>query len=197
MTIPEYDDPIALFREWLAAAEGTDPINPNAMTVATVDQHGVPSIRTVLLKDVDDLGGFVFYTNLQSQKGSELEANPHAAACFYWRSLERQVRVEGPTTIVDGAEADAYFAVRPRDSQIGAWASAQSRVLKSRADLERAVAETEARFEGVAVPRPPFWSGYRILAQRIEFWLSQPARLHYRLRYDRQAERWQRCWLNP
>lgn len=197
MTIPEYDDPIALFREWLAAAEGTEPINPNAMAVATVDAQGVPSIRTVLLKAVDDGGGFVFYTNLESQKGDDLRANPRAAACFYWRALERQVRIEGRTTLVDEAEADAYFATRPRGSQIAAWASAQSRTLERRAELERAVAETEARFEGGPVPRPPFWSGYRIVAARIEFWHSQPSRLHDRLRYDRQADGWQRRWLNP
>jgi len=197
MTIPEYDDPVALFREWLTAAESAEPINANAMAVATVGAGGVPSIRTVLLKGVDDAGGFVFYTNLESQKGEELRTNARAAACFYWRSLERQVRIEGPTALVEAAEADAYFATRPRGSQVSAWASAQSRLLESRTELERAVAETEARFDGVAVPRPPFWSGYRISAARIEFWLSQPSRLHYRLRYDRQAEHWRRCWLNP
>lgn len=197
MSIPEYDDPVRLFREWFAEAEAAEPVNPNAMALATVGAGGAPSIRTVLLKGIEDDGAILFYTNTQSHKGRELAANPAAAACFYWRQLERQVRFEGSTAPVSEAEADAYFAARPRGSQIGAWASAQSEVLESRAALERQVLQVEARFADGLVTRPPHWSGYRLRPARIEFWLSQTSRLHYRLAYDREDGGWRRCWLNP
>ncbi|MDP6705612.1 MAG: pyridoxamine 5'-phosphate oxidase [Alphaproteobacteria bacterium] len=197
MTIPEYDDPIELLRAWLDEAEGSEAINPNAMAVTSVSSEGRPSIRTVLLKDVDDGGCLVFYTNLESHKGRELLSQPVAAACFYWRPLARQISVEGSVSLVDDAEADDYFASRPRESQIGAWASEQSRVLESRESLERAVETVATRYEGQEVPRPPHWSGFRLDPKRIEFWQSQPARLHYRLLYDREADGWSRRWLYP
>jgi len=197
MSIPEYDDPVPLFREWLAQAEAAEPVNPNAMALATVGTAGAPSIRTVLLKGIEDDGAILFYTNIESHKGRELRANPAAAACFYWRQIERQVRFEGDTEPVSDAEADAYFASRQRGSQIGAWASAQSEVLESRAVLERQVTRVEARFADGEVTRPPYWSGYRLRPRRIEFWLSQSSRLHYRLAYDRDGRGWRHCWLNP
>ena len=197
MTIPEYENPIVLFREWLGAAESAEPVNPNAMFVASVGVDGTPSLRTVLLKAAEADAGFVFYTNLESQKGRELLAHPAAAAGFYWRTLGRQVKLEGRTALVEDHEADTYFASRPRGSQIAAWASKQSESLKNRDILVRAVAEFEQRFEGAEVPRPPHWSGFRLTAARIEFWLSQPSRLHYRLLYERQGTGWTRRWLNP
>lgn len=197
MTIPELEDPIALFRMWLADAEQSETINPNAMAIATVSQDGTPSIRTVLLKDVDATGGFVFYTNLTSQKGRELKDNPKAAACFYWRALERQVRVEGTTTLVGDSEADAYFASRPRGSQIGALVSDQSATLDDRAILQSAFDEAVTRYEGCDVLRPADWSGYRLMPARIEFWHSKPSRLHDRLLYDRNGADWTRRWLYP
>lgn len=197
MTIPELEDPIALFRMWLADAEQSETINPNAMAIATVGQDGTPSIRTVLLKDVDATGGFVFYTNLTSQKGRELKDNPRAAACFYWRALERQVRVEGTTTLVGDSEADAYFASRPRGSQIGALVSDQSATLDDRAILQSAFDAAVTRYEGSDVLRPADWSGYRLIPARIEFWHSKPSRLHDRLLYDRNGADWTRRWLYP
>ena len=197
MTIPELEDPIALFRMWLADAEQSETINPNAMAIATVSQDGTPSIRTVLLKDVDATGGFIFYTNLTSQKGRELKDNPRAAACFYWRTLERQVRVEGTTTLVGDSEADAYFASRPRGSQIGALVSDQSATLDDRAILQSAFDEAVTRYEGSDVLRPADWSGYRLMPARIEFWHSKPSRLHDRLLYDRTGADWTRRWLYP
>lgn len=197
MTIPELEDPIALFRMWLADAEQSETINPNAMAIATVGQDGTPSIRTVLLKDVDATGGFIFYTNLTSQKGRELKDNPRAAACFYWRALERQVRVEGTTTLVGDSEADAYFASRPRGSQIGALVSDQSATLDDRAILQSAFDAAVTRYEGSDVLRPADWSGYRLMPARIEFWHSKPSRLHDRLLYDRNGADWTRRWLYP
>ncbi len=197
MTIPEYDEPIALFRAWLGDAEASETINPNAMALTTVATDGRPSIRTVLLKDVDEAGRFVFYTNLESHKAREIQERPVAAACFYWRGLGRQISVEGAVSPVDAAEADAYFDSRPRGSQIGAWASAQSQVLTRREDLERAVEEVEQRYDGQEVPRPPHWSGFRLEPARIEFWLSQPSRLHYRLLYEQSGDAWSHCWLHP
>lgn len=197
MTIPEYDDPIALLRIWLGDAETSETVNPNAMAVTTVSEDGRPSTRTLLLKDVDNGGRLVFYTNLESKKGRELETRPVAAACFYWRGLGRQICVEGTISPVEAAEADSYFASRPRGSQIGAWASEQSRVLERREILEGAVEELTRRYEGQEVPRPPHWSGFRLDPVHIEFWQSQPSRLHYRLSYDREGDSWSRCWLYP
>ena len=180
--LPIVADPYALFQEWLAAAEASEPNDANAMTVATVDASGMPSARILLLKGIDP-HGFVFYSNMQSRKGLALAANPLAALCFHWKSLRRQVRVEGPIEPVTAEEADAYFASRARGSRIGAWASEQSRPLESRDSLMARVSETEARFPGGDVPRPSHWSGYRVLPVRIEFWIDGEFRLHDRAEY--------------
>ena len=184
MTLP--DDPFTLFAAWFQEAEGAEPNDPNAMALATADAEGRPSVRIVLLKDVDPRG-FTFYTNTLSRKGRELAANPHAHLDFLWKSLGRQVRVDGTAEPVSAAEADAYFAVRPRASQIGAWASLQSEPLGDRATLEARVAEFTAKYEGGDVPRPPHWSGYRIVPARIEFWVARHDRLHERYIYERAA----------
>ncbi len=182
-------DPIALFRVWLTAAEKSEPNDPNAMTLATATPEGVPSARMVLLKEVDERG-FAFYTNLASRKATELNANSRAALCFHWKTLHRQVLVEGTVKPVDEAEADAYFASRPRMSRIGAWASQQSRPLAGRFELEKRVAEFTARFHVGSVPRPDFWSGFRLLPEQIEFWRERPFRLHDRMVYHRHEGGW-------
>ena len=163
------DDPIELFKEWLAEAEQSEAVNPTAVALATADKAGVPSVRMVLLKDVD-ADGFVFYTNSESRKGFELAENPLASLCFYWKSLLREVRVEGPVSKVSDTDADAYFASRDRASQIGAWASKQSRPMQNRFELEKNVAQYTARFNIGKVSRPPYWEGYRIASNHIEFW---------------------------
>ena len=196
MKIEELDDPIELFRRWYADAEAGEPRNANAMSLASLDADGAPSLRTVLMKDVDRRG-FVFYTNLESQKGVELRARPVAAICFYWRSIGRQVRAEGRVEMVGEADADAYFASRTRDSQIGAWASEQSRVRDDLSALEARVAALEERYRDREVPRPAHWSGFRLCPHRIEFWHERPSRLHERLLYDRVEEGWRRRWLDP
>ncbi len=190
------DDPLALFARWFADAEQAEPRDPNAMTVATVGPDGMPSALILLLKGVD-ARGFVFYTNLESRKGRQIGANPKVALCFHWKSLGRQVRVEGPVERVTDAEADAYFATRPRGSQIGAWASLQSQPLESRAVLERRVAELEAKYRDGPVPRPPHWSGIRVLPARIEFWREGEFRLHDRIVYTRNGEGWATQRLYP
>jgi pyridoxamine 5'-phosphate oxidase len=193
--IPEIE-PLGPFRRWLDEAWRGEA-NAHAMILATTTPDGKPSARAVLLKGLDERG-FVFYTNLESRKSKELFANPHAALCFLWKSLNRQVRVEGLVELVPDQEADAYFASRPRDSQIGAWASDQSRPLASRAELERRVDEIARRFgEAEVLPRPPFWSGFRVVPQRIEFWQEQPFRLHDRLLFVREGKGWQRERLFP
>ena len=177
-------EPMALFSRWLGQAEAHEINDANAMALATTDADGLPNLRMVLLKDVS-AGGFVFYTNTQSAKGIELGALGKAALLFHWKSLRRQVRVRGSVAAVTAAEADAYFATRPRGSRIGAWASQQSRPLPSRAVLEKAVADFAARYPGESVPRPFHWSGFRLTPLEIEFWHDRPFRLHDRLRFTR------------
>jgi len=181
------DDPHALFDAWLAAARASEPNDPEAMALATVDDSGRPSTRMVLLKGHDGRG-FVFYTNSQSRKGEELARNSHGALLFHWKSLRRQVRIEGVVAPVSEAEADAYFATRSRDSQLGAWASDQSRPLANRALFEARFEATKADHEGRDVPRPPHWWGYRLIADRIEFWMDRPHRLNERRLFTVQRD---------
>ena len=192
------DDPMRLFATWLTEATASEPRDPTAMTLATVDGDGLPNARMVLLKGADERG-FVFYTNMDSQKGQELDALPKAALVFHWKSLNRQVRVRGTTEHVSDAEADAYFASRPKQAQIGAWASKQSSPLESRLAFEKAVTLYAAKYAVSSVPRPPNWSGYRILPLRIEFWNERPFRLHDRIEFRRAAldEAWSKTRLYP
>jgi pyridoxamine 5'-phosphate oxidase len=193
--LPEHD-PIVLFDEWLKEALAKEPNDANAMNLATVDDEGMPNNRMVLLKDVDR-DGFVFYTNLQSAKGRELAANPKAALTFHWKSLRRAVRVRGDVEPVTAAEADAYFATRARHSQIGAWASDQSRPMPDMMALGKRVAEAGLRFGLGKVTRPPHWSGFRVKPRTIEFWRDRPFRLHERLVFERQGDGWTTQRLYP
>ncbi len=196
MSIKPEENPFELFRQWYGDAAECELALPDAVTLATADADGRPDARMVLLKGFDD-AGFVFYTNLGSSKASQLAANPHAALCFYWMPLRRQVRVQGSCTPVTDAEADAYFASRPRDSQIGAWASKQSQPLEGRFELEKRVLNYLGKYAVGNVPRPPFWSGFRIAPSKIEFWMEKKSRLHDRLRYTRDGEGWTTEWLYP
>jgi pyridoxamine 5'-phosphate oxidase len=189
-------DPHQLFEEWFELARGAELNDANAMALATADAGGRPSVRMVLLKGHDERG-FVFYTNQDSRKGDDLEANPYAALLFHWKSLRRQVRIEGPVGPVSSEEADLYFATRSRDSQIGAWASDQSRPLDARETFERRYEEMRARFEGRDVPRPERWSGYRVLPERIEFWTDRAHRLHERRLFARVEGGWTEGLLYP
>jgi pyridoxamine 5'-phosphate oxidase len=189
-------DPHALFETWLAEARLSEPNDPTAMAVATADRDGRPSVRMILLKG-HDARGFVFYTNFDSRKGRELAENPQAALLFHWKSLRRQVRVEGPVEPVTDAEADAYFASRARESQLGAWASDQSRPLDRRETFESRYRDTEGRFEGRDVPRPPRWSGWRVRPERIEFWTDRAHRLHERRLFTRAGDGWTEGLLYP
>ena len=189
-------DPNSLFVEWLREAEASEPNDPNALALATVDGDGLPNLRMVLLK-AHDADGFVFYTNFESAKGRELAANPKAALLFHWKSLRRQVRVRGTIAPVSDAEADAYFASRPRTSRLGAWASQQSRPLESRFALEKAVAAYAAKYPIGDVPRPPYWSGFRLTPVEWEFWKDMPFRLHNRVQYRRVGDHWETARLYP
>jgi len=192
------DDPFALFKSWMAEAEASEPNDANAMALATVGAGGVPNVRMVLLKGVD-AKGFVFYSNAQSIKGGELAQNPNAALNFHWKTLRKAVRVQGHVAQVSDAEADAYFATRPKDSQIGAWASPQSRPMEGRFVFEKAIAEYAVKYALTKVPRPPYWTGWRITPLRIEFWRDRPFRLHDRLVYarDRADGSWRTERLYP
>lgn len=194
----ERTDPFGLFAEWLKEAEASEPNDPNAMALATVDEEGLPNVRMVLLKGFDERG-FVFFTNFQSQKGQEILASMKAALVFHWKSLRRQVRVRGLVEEVTKQEADEYFASRPRNSRIGAWASQQSRPLESRFALETAVAMYAAKFAVGEIPRPPYWSGFRIRPLSIEFWHDRPFRLHDRVVFRRasDASSWTKARLYP
>lgn len=193
---PALSDPLALFAAWFAEASQNEPIDPNAMTMASCTPEGLPSARIVLMKDYD-ARGFVFYTNKESRKGGELNANRHAALLFHWKSLRRQVRIEGQVEDVTNAEADAYYATRARNSRLGAWASIQSRPLPERAELERRLAEMDTRYPGEAIPRPPHWSGYRVVPQRFEFWQDMPFRLHDRTIFTPDGNGWVSSKLYP
>ncbi len=190
------DDPLSVFHSWFEEARDAEPNDPNAMALASVGEDGMPSLRMVLLKGVDEQG-FVFYTNFESRKGRQLLAQPKAALLFHWKSLRRQVRVEGPVTMVAEEDADAYFASRPRSSQIGAWASEQSRPLESRFALETRVAKFAAKHSLGKVPRPPHWSGFRVQPALIEFWQDGAFRLHDRLVYHREGTSWRTERLYP
>jgi len=189
-------DPFTLFDAWFDEAKRSEPNDPNAMALATATKDGMPSVRIVLLKGIDPRG-FVFYTNFESRKGGELTSNSRASLCFHWKSLHRQIRIEGGVEVVGDDEADAYYATRPRDSRIAAWASAQSRPLESRDVLKLRVAELTEKFADGEIPRPPFWSGFRVVPQRIEFWQDQPFRLHDRLVYTRSESGWTTGRLFP
>lgn len=190
------DDPFASFAAWMEEASRTEPSDANAMTLATCTADGMPSARIVLLKEWDE-NGFVFYTNLGSRKSNEIGKNPRVALLFHWKSLLRQIRIEGEVTAVSDAQADAYFAGRPRFSRIGAWASAQSRPLDDRATLEADLAAAAARFPGEETPRPPFWSGWRVTPRNFEFWQDMEFRLHDRFIYTRTKTGWQTSRLYP
>lgn len=189
-------DPIDLFREWFTAAQRAGIYLPEAMTVATASADGAPSARMMLLKEVDPRG-FVFFTNYESRKGEELAVNPRGALVFHWAVLQRQVRVEGLVARLPTDESEAYFRTRPRGSQLGAWASSQSRPVTGRAELDARLREHERRFAGADVPLPPFWGGYRLTPERIEFWQGRANRLHDRLRFERAGAAWRAERLYP
>jgi pyridoxamine 5'-phosphate oxidase len=191
-----FSEPFALFEEWFESAAKEEPGDHTAMTLATADSNGVPSARMVLLKGMDE-SGFVFYTNMESRKGIEIGQNPNAALCFHWQSLQRSIRIEGRIEMVSDAEADTYFASRPREARIGAWASEQSRPVSTRLELEKRVAKFALKFNVKEVPRPPHWSGCQVIPERIEFWRNRPFRLHDRTQYERTESGWRVRKLFP
>lgn len=191
------ENPYDLFKEWLEIAKSSEPNDPNAMNLATADKMGRPSNRMVLLNGLD-ARGFVFYTNVQSRKGEQLLENPFAALCFHWKSMRKQVRVEGTVEVVSDAESDAYYNSRPRQSRIGAWASQQSRVLAKFSDLQDAVKKYETEFDGMdVIPRPDYWRGFRVIPSRIEFWIDGEFRLHRRYVFEKTINGWNRFMINP
>ena len=196
MDSSQHADPIALFLDWMKQAEEHEPGVPDAMTLATVDARGYPQARMVLVKGADQRG-FVFYTNAESSKAEELTANPRAALVFHWKSLRRQVRISGVVEPVSEEEADAYFATRQRGAQIGAWASDQSRIMEGTFELEKRIARYAAKFGIGKVPRPPYWSGYRVVPDEMEFWQDKPFRLHERIVYKHTADGWRTHNLYP
>ncbi|WP_373086930.1 pyridoxamine 5'-phosphate oxidase [Sneathiella sp.] len=196
MTVKKFPELLDEFRRWMAEAEQSEANDPTAMSLATADKDGQPSVRMVLLKNADERG-FVFYTNYESQKGTELQENPKAALCFHWKSLRRSIRIQGTVEKVSDAEADAYFDSRPRDSRIGAWASQQSRTMAGRFSLETAVAKYAAKFGVSSIPRPDYWSGFRVIPARMEFWRDRPFRLHERRLYRQTPEGWTESILYP
>ena len=196
MNVTTEQNPIKLFKDWLADANRSEPNDPNAMNLATVSKVGIPSSRMVLLKDVTHKG-FTFYTNLNSKKARDILEHPNVALCFHWKSLKRQVRIEGVAEGLDTDEVDAYFATRDRNSRVGAWASKQSQILSKRSDLEKRVIEFKVKFEDSDVPRPEFWSGFRVIPEVIEFWKDQPFRLHDRSVYRRSDNGWTMNRLYP
>lgn len=189
-------DPLVVFRQWFEVAAQVEPFEANAMTLATADTQGRVSARIVLLKELDDRG-FTFYTNYESHKGQDLQANPQAALVFHWARQHRQIRIEGPVEKVDASLSDAYFATRPRGAQLGAWVSRQSQACSSRGELEEARQQLDARWEGQDVQRPPHWGGYRLVPQVVEFWQGRPDRLHDRVEFRRQGDGWERRLLMP
>jgi pyridoxamine 5'-phosphate oxidase len=196
MTLDDATDPFDLFPVWFDEARAAEPYNTDAAALATATADGRPSVRFVLVRGIDRQG-FVFYTNEESRKGQEVIANPHAALCFYWKSLKRQIRIEGSVAPATEAESDRYYHSRPLGSRIGAWASAQSRPVDSRATIERKVAEYEAKFGDGDIPRPPHWHGFRITPVRFEFWQEQTYRLHDRIQFDLEAGAWVASRLYP
>lgn len=191
------ENPYDIFKNWLDMASQSEPNDPNAMALATADSQGRPSNRMVLLNGLDERG-FVFYTNAQSRKGQQLDANPYAALCFHWKTLRKQVRIEGRVEVVSDVESDAYYNSRPRQSRIGAWASQQSRVLEQFSDLQDAVKKYEAEFEGrEEIPRPDYWKGFRVVPERIEFWIDGAFRLHRRYVFEKTEHGWNRFMINP
>ena len=196
MNIPKNKDPIALFKEWLGEAEALEPVNSNAMALATASADNRPSVRMVLLKDVDERG-FVFYSNTESRKGLEIKANAYVSLCFYWKSLGRQVRIDGAIKEVSSQEADEYFESRHKGARVGAWASKQSRPMKGQFDLEKNVARYTAKFKNSSVPRPDYWCGYRVAPEAIEFWIERDSRLHDRYVFRQSVDGWKIVRLFP
>lgn len=191
------ENPYDLFDRWFQDAKSSEPNDPNAMCLATADSRGRPTNRMVLLNGLDDRG-FIFYTNAESRKGNNIAQNPFGALCFHWKSLRKQVRIEGPIEEVTDSEADTYYNSRPRGSRIGAWASQQSRELDEFSELEDAVAKYEKKFEGIEdIPRPPYWKGFRVLPERIEFWINGEFRLHRRYIYESSKDGWRKYMINP